>query len=84
MLKALKVLNFSGQNTEVGLEKISSKLLLTDVLFQQSLFSIVASILHLGNVTFSSKGQGHATIKDQQVVQTIAKVKYFVWLRLAT
>jgi len=41
---------------------------------QDALFQLVAVVIHLGNVDFTSDKQGHATIKNPAVVETVAKV----------
>ena len=41
---------------------------------QDALFQLVAVVMHLGNVDFISDKNGHAVLKNPEVVATVTKV----------
>ena len=42
----------------------------------QSLWHIVGSIIHLGNLEYEAGSEGHARFKNPKLIKTIAKVTY--------
>lgn len=43
-------------------------------LYLQSLWHIVGSIIHLGNLEYEAGSEGHARFKNPKLIKTIAKV----------
>lgn len=41
----------------------------------QNLFSIIASVLHLGNIRFEADGRGYASINNDKELHWVSKVK---------
>ena len=54
------------------------------VLLFQCLWSIVAAILHLGNLEFKGNGQTQASFQDLEQARTVAKVTHIIHVNYAS
>lgn len=84
--KALTVIEFSESDVEVRTFAYLAKqnpapycfmefLLLHSHLELQNLFSIIASVLHLGNIRFEADSRGYACISGDKEIHWVSKVR---------